>query len=72
MRPSDFKTARKKLGLTQSQLAAQLGLTRRQVINLEAGKTPIRRAYALILDRAVMDQLSVSGATGLDTEKQTQ
>lgn len=69
MRPSDFKTARKQLGLTQSELASHLGITKRQVINLEGGKTPIRRVYATVLERAVMDKLSATGAPRLETKE---
>lgn len=65
MRPPDFKTARKQLGMTQSELAAHLGITKRQVINLEGGKSPIRQAYAAMLERAVIDKLSAPGASGL-------
>lgn len=71
MKPSDFKTARKKLGMTQSELAAELGITKRQVINLEGGKSPIRRVYATMLERAVIDKLSAPSAPGLETKDQS-
>lgn len=68
MRASDFKTARLKLGLSQSKMGEALGLTKRQVINLETGKTPIRHAYAELLNRVVIEHLSAPGAPRLETK----
>ena len=42
MTPADFRAARETLGLTQAQLAADLGLQRRQIMRLEAGESPIK------------------------------
>jgi transcriptional regulator with XRE-family HTH domain len=52
--------------MTQSEIATHLGITKRQVINLEGGKSPIRRAYAAMLERAVIDKMSAPGASGLE------
>lgn len=49
MRPAEFRTARLKLGLTQSQAGEALGLSKRQVMRMENGHTPIRAAYAKLI-----------------------
>jgi len=40
--PDDLRTLRKRLGLTQAQLAALLGVRRATVVDREAGRVPIR------------------------------
>lgn len=49
MIPAEFMAARKALGMTQAAMGQRLGLTKRQVRNLEKGKTPIREAYAQLI-----------------------
>lgn len=41
----DLKKIRQDLGLSQSTLAKELGISVRQIVNLENGKTPIRELY---------------------------
>lgn len=47
MTPTEFREARQSLGLSQSDLGALMGLTKRQVIRIEAGD--IRPLHALAL-----------------------
>ena len=47
--PADLWEARRKLGLTQAQLAAILGVTDRQVRNWESGRSPIPKMLWLAL-----------------------
>lgn len=46
------RTRRKKLGLTQEQLAAAVGLTRTSVTNIEMGKQPV---YVHILEKVAQN-----------------
>ncbi len=41
----DLKKIREDLGLSQGALAKELGVSVRQIVNLENGKTPIRELY---------------------------
>lgn len=50
---------RKRVGMSQDNLAKALGYSRRQIIAMEAGEVPIRRVVALALERLSLD-LSVS------------
>lgn len=47
MTPSELRTARETLGLTQAELAAALGLSRQASISdMESGRSAIRPLYA--------------------------
>ena len=52
MTNSDFKKARQQLGLTQSDLGKQLGLTDRQIRRLEKDH-PIQKQTALAMNQLV-------------------
>ena len=52
MNNSDFKKARQQLGLTQSDLGKQLGLTDRQIRRLEKDH-PIQKQTALAMNQLV-------------------
>ena len=43
MTSEEFREARKRLGLSQAELARRLRLTRRHVVRLEAGRTPVSK-----------------------------
>lgn len=47
MQPDEFKAIRKGLGLTQDQMAAELGLTPNFISMMEGGKKPIERRTEL-------------------------
>jgi DNA-binding XRE family transcriptional regulator len=49
MEPNDLRQMRKSLGLTQTQLGKELGISRRQIVEWETGKRPIRRMVDLAL-----------------------
>lgn len=49
MTPTEFRAARKRLGLTQTALAAALGLGRTSICMYEAGKAPIPRTAELAI-----------------------
>ncbi len=53
MRSAEFKRARKTMGLTQTQMGEFLGVSKRQVINLEKGFSPIRKPYADLISLAL-------------------
>ncbi|MDE7216571.1 MAG: helix-turn-helix domain-containing protein [Helicobacter sp.] len=46
MDPREFKKLRTSIGWTQERLAQELGITARQIINYEGGKTPIKAFIA--------------------------
>lgn len=48
MTPSQLKTLRASLCLTQTQMALKLGITRGQVAKIEAGERKISRPVALL------------------------
>ena len=56
MTKEEFRQARERLGLTQAQLAAELGVTLNAVQKWEMGERPIKQitamAVQLLLDRA--------------------
>lgn len=56
MRDAEFKKARKTLGLTQTEMGGFLGISKRQVINLEMGRSPIRKPYADLIGHALKDR----------------
>jgi transcriptional regulator with XRE-family HTH domain len=49
MEPADILFLRQQMGLTQAQLAEELGVTRVTVAYWERGRTPIRRIVVLAL-----------------------
>lgn len=57
-----FQAIRTKLGLTQAELGALLGLTARQIRNLETGSTPVRRIHRLAL-HALLNAVEVVTST---------
>ena len=46
----DLRAMRKRLGWTQAQLAAALGVTRQTIIEREKGKVPISRETLLAME----------------------
>jgi DNA-binding transcriptional regulator YiaG len=46
MNNADFRKARKDLRMTQAQLGEFLGISKRQVQNIEWGASPVHKAYA--------------------------
>jgi transcriptional regulator with XRE-family HTH domain len=49
MTPAQFRATRKRLGLTQAELAAIFGTGARTIAAIEAGTTPKARLYELAL-----------------------
>lgn len=47
MQPDELRTLRRTLGMTQEQFGAALGLSRKAINEMEAGKAPIERRTAL-------------------------
>lgn len=71
MRPAEFKTARLKLDLTQAEMGKLIGVTKRQVINMEKGVSPIRQAYTVVIDKALAETNSPPDHGHQQTETQT-
>jgi DNA-binding XRE family transcriptional regulator len=46
MTPAKLIATRKALGLTQTEMGKRLGLSKRQMIRMETGQTPIRATYS--------------------------
>lgn len=47
MQPDDLKAVRTFLGWTQQRMADELGLSRKAVVEMEAGKAPIEKRTVL-------------------------
>lgn len=58
MKSQQFKKIRKSLGLTQLNLANQLGVSAQQVSNFESGRVPIPKVYDLALANLVSSRRS--------------
>lgn len=56
-----LRTARKQLGLTQSQLALAAGVGLRFIVELEAGKPTLRLEHVLRVVEALGGELRLSG-----------
>jgi len=52
--PAEFKAWRKRLGLTQEQAAAELGLTRRAIVHYERGARMISKVVRLACEAVEM------------------
>lgn len=48
MSPEEYRSIRKKLGLTQAELAEKLGVSRRTIVKREGDKTITREAQIAI------------------------
>lgn len=47
MQPDEMKATRKTLGMTQEQMASAIGMSRKAIVEMEAGKAPIEKRTAL-------------------------
>lgn len=61
MTPDEFRAARKAMGLTQTELAVELGMQLRQIQNLEKGTAELRRIHALAIERVTLAYAVGSG-----------
>lgn len=59
-----LRAARKKLGLTQAQLALAAGVGTRFIVDLEAGKSTVRLQHVLRVIDALGGQLQLAGLEG--------
>ena len=50
MTTQELKEARQMLGLTQAEMGAAIGISGKQVYNLEAGKKPIQKQTELAVE----------------------
>ena len=60
-RPIDFKTARVRARMSQAALAAQLGISQKQLSRFELGRVPLRQekkqlAYQIIMETQLRQQ----------------
>lgn len=53
MQPDVLKALRKELGWSQQQLADGLGMSRKSIVEMEGGKTPIEQRTALALEALI-------------------
>lgn len=54
MSPEELKEWRKAAGLSQTELGSRIGLSLRQVQEIESGNTPLRTGHQLAVDMASM------------------
>ena len=61
MTPLELYEARKRLDLSQAELAIRLGLTRRHVVRLETGRSPISKKLEGRVALLVQNELAPYG-----------
>jgi DNA-binding XRE family transcriptional regulator len=54
MQPDQLRTYRKELGFTQEELADAIGMTRKAIVEMEAGRAPIERRTAIAFNRLAL------------------
>ena len=60
MTPAIFKESRRRIGLSQEDLAKHLGLSTRQIQNLEKGISPIKGVHELALRWVAMEESNLT------------
>lgn len=62
MQPDHMKSLRKAAGMTQEKLAAEIGMTRKSINDMENGRAPIERrtelAIRYVTERQAVDSQS--------------
>ncbi len=58
MTPNTYKQYRKALGLTQTELAERLGVTRQCITLRETGRAPINKEAELAIERLILKENS--------------
>lgn len=61
MTSEEFIAARKAMGLNQLELGEKLGMSRRQVQNIEADSSNLRRVHALAMERLSLSHAVQTG-----------
>lgn len=61
MTKEQLSTLRERLGWTQAELAAALGMTWRAYNDLENGRSEIRKVYSLALERIALHEAAERG-----------
>lgn len=60
MQPDQLREYRKALGFTQEELGDAIGMTRKAIVEMEAGRAPIERRTAIAFNRlAVAEKFAV-------------
>lgn len=63
MNADGFRALRKALGLTQAEMAGQMGLSKSALAAMEGGKAAVRSIHVLAAERVAI-ALAASGAVG--------
>ncbi|TGP28216.1 XRE family transcriptional regulator [Mesorhizobium sp. M2D.F.Ca.ET.232.01.1.1] len=63
--PSELVALRAELGLTQTEMADEIGLKLRAYQDLEGGKSPIRKLHTLAIERVALARAVIEGRTNL-------
>lgn len=63
--PSELVALRAELGLTQTEMADEIGLKLRAYQDLEGGKSPIRKLHILAIERVALARAVIEGRTKL-------
>lgn len=67
MTPGELTDLRKRLGVTQTQIAEILGMSHRAYQEIENGRTPIRGIHRYAIDRASLEIAAKRGDLMLAT-----
>lgn len=69
MTKDDAVALRKKLGLTQQELAAELGITGRSWQDVESGKTRLKKLHRLALEMIALERAEAVGDLNMATAR---
>ncbi|MFT4015142.1 MAG: helix-turn-helix transcriptional regulator [Paracoccus sp. (in: a-proteobacteria)] len=61
MTREEFIEARKAMGMTQTDVAEQMGMSLRQIQNIETGAGDMRRVHSLAMERITLAFAAASG-----------
>jgi transcriptional regulator with XRE-family HTH domain len=72
MTPEDLVARRKRMGMTQSQMAHELGMTDRTLRRLEKGKSPIHKRTEMAVEKLMQERRlapqALPGSTGEEND----
>jgi transcriptional regulator with XRE-family HTH domain len=62
MQPDELKALRKAAGMSQAEMAHEIGMSRKAIVEMEGGKAPIEKRTGLAVELVLLRSLDGSGA----------